>query len=741
MNRIKFWPYGALAVLAVAVIAGIAAALYFKYERTAQASSLPNAARIERVDGQVGINQSSDNANNTQWIQATPNMPVGVGDRIYVKENSRTQIAFTGRNFATVEANTSLDVLELSEARTQVALREGSALFDVGSIASGQLFEVATPCGAVDFHQPGIYQITINENGSATATAYSGQADIVGQQGSGQIQKGQSLAVSCQGGGNAVMSRVDADQAGTVIDNYYRYRYPRKYDGRYRSYYTYMDDPYYYDPARQYSSYNYVSDYVPGIDDLDYYGDWQYLSDYGYSWHPRVDTGWAPYQSGYWTMDYPYGLTWVSSEPWGYAPYHYGRWTNVSNQWYWVPEAVNSYPSYSPALVAFIPFSNSSVAWVALGPGDPYEARYYDPYWQPTYVYPSNVVVDRVVNVVVPGAVTVVPTQQFVSVIDPSVITPVDPQTFTRVRPVLDPLTVEPLRNVAFQTRAARGRIDVPRQIEQRLENTSVIAASSPTTPAFRRDLARSLRVESIGDRQKKQKLQISDQRNDLARQATQPSSIAAEQSRARQMADLVKQAARGDRNARQQMQELRRQQFAQPPAMEGARVAGQAQGTRVAQPAQRQDDRQLLRQQRQAQKEAARPQMINPQQQQRAVQQQVPVDRRGQGRVMRSAPQPRVLQSQPQPQRERKPPQYQRQSQPPVIQQPARTPRVERQAAPQPRTMHQPQSQPRPQAQPQVQPQAQPARQQQQPKAQPQQKAPGQQKAAEQQGGGKKKP
>jgi FecR protein len=732
MNRIKFWPYGALAVLAVAVVAGIGAALWFKYERSAQASSLPNAARIERVDGQVGINQTAENANNTQWIQATPNMPVSVGDRIYAKENSRAQLAFSGRNFATVEANTSLDVLDLSEGRTQVALREGSALFDVGSITSGQLFEVATPCGAVDVHQPGIYQITINENGSATATAYSGQADVVGQQGSGQIQKGESLAVSCQGGGNAVMSRVDADQAGTVIDNYYRYRYPRKYDGRYRSYYTYMDD---HDPARQDASYNYVSDYVPGTDDLDDYGDWQYLSDYGYSWRPRVDNGWAPYQSGYWTMDYPYGLTWVSSEPWGYAPYHYGRWTNVSSQWYWVPETVNTYPSYSPALVAFIPFSNSSVAWVALGPGDPYVTRYYDPYWQPSYAYPSNVVLDRVVNIVVPGAVTVVPAQQFVSVIDPSIITRVDPRTFTRVRPVLDPLTVEPLRNVAFQTRAGRGRIDVPRQVEQRLENTRVIAANSPAAPKFRRDLARDLRVEGIADRQKKQKLQISDQRTALTRQAAQPPNIASEQARERQMADLAKQAARGDRNARQQMQELRRQQTAQPPAMERARVSGEAQGTRVAQPAQRQDERQQLRQQRQAQKEAARPQMINPQQQQRAVQQ---VDKRAQQRAVRSAPQPRVLQPQSQPQRrERKPPQYQRQSQPAVIQQPARAPRVERKAAPQPRMMRQPQSQPQPQAQRQ----AQPARQQQQPRSQPQQKPPGQQKAAEQKGGGKKKP
>ena len=101
MNRIKLWPHGVLIVLGVAVVAGIAAAVWFRYERSAQASGLPNAARIERVDGQVGVNRSLDSETNSQWIEARANTPVSVGDRIYTKENSRTDIAFTGRNAAT----------------------------------------------------------------------------------------------------------------------------------------------------------------------------------------------------------------------------------------------------------------------------------------------------------------------------------------------------------------------------------------------------------------------------------------------------------------------------------------------------------------------------------------------------------------------------------------------------------------------------------------------------------------
>src|SRR5882762_11888204 len=192
MNRLKLWPHGILIVLVIAGVAAIAAALWTKYERSADAKALPNAARIERVEGQVGVSQSLDTSN-TQWVAAKANSPITVGDRIYTRDNSRSQIAFTGRNFATVDANTALDVLDLSSQRTQVALRNGSALFDVGSLASGELFEVATPCGAVDFEQPGMYQVAINENGNAIATAYSGGAQVVGQGGSGRIDKGENL--------------------------------------------------------------------------------------------------------------------------------------------------------------------------------------------------------------------------------------------------------------------------------------------------------------------------------------------------------------------------------------------------------------------------------------------------------------------------------------------------------------------------------------------------------------------
>ena len=656
MKPIKIWPHLTLVAILCAVLGGAAAALWVRYEQTAEAQALPGAARIERVDGQVGLNHSLDtDGSNTRWDEATSNTPVSVGDRIYTRDNSRAAIAFTGRNFARLNAGSSLDVLTLSDQRTQLALRDGSALFDVGSLESGQLFEVATPCGAVDLNQPGLYQVAIDDNGSAIATVLSGLAQVVGQGGTGRIERGEVLTVPCQAASQAVVSRVEPRYAGTLIDDYYTYRYPRLYDHRYRDYNTYLNDPYYYDPYRRYVSYQYVTDVIPGIYDLDYYGDWQDVSGYGYCWHPRVDAGWAPYQSGYWITDYPYGLTWISNEPWGYAPYHYGRWSYFSNQWFWVPERAGTRPLYSPALVAFVPVTQTNqIGWVPLGPGDPYALRYYGPNWEPHYLNRTRVVEERIVNLNVPGAVTVVQAEDFNRVIDRKIITRVDRQTLDHARPVLDPFTVDSLRQTALRTREARQRIDVPQDVAQRIFNTRVVTSAAPVVPPFGKDLTRELRAESIPERARNQKLQFKDDRQNagsqvseqarqpIAGQAGQSSTIATDQGRERQMAALAAEAARGNREARRQMQQLEREQRQQQLQQQRAdrTRAQEAQGQRVGQPAQQQAQREQIeaaRQQQQAQKKAARQQAIAARQQRRNAAQQQVESRRQQTEAQRN--------------------------------------------------------------------------------------------------------
>src|SRR6185295_17900040 len=593
MKEIKVWPHLTIVAVVCAVLAGTGVALWMKHQQTASASALPNAARIQRVEGEVALNNTNAaNAENEQWIAATENQPFSVGDRIYTRDNGRASLAFTGSNFARLNSNTSLDVLALNDERTQLALRDGSAMFDVGYMDSGDLFEVATPYGAVDFQQPGLYNVGI-DNGQVLVSVLSGLAQVVGLGGSGQISKGELLTLVGQTAADVVLSRLDGRDAGYLVDDYYGYQYPRYYDGRYRDYNTYLNDPYYFDPYRRNVSYQYANSYITGLYDLDYYGDWQNVNGYGNCWAPRVDAGWSPYQTGYWYNDYPYGPTWVSSEPWGYAPYHYGRWSFVNDRWYWVPESVNPTPVYSPALVAFVPFDQNQVGWVPLGPNDVYVPHYYNNDWQPYYLTRDNLY-QRVVNLNVPNAVTVVSIDDFNRDFDWRRVRKADRNMLASANPVLDPLLVTPLRNAAVRSAWGRGKIDVPPGIARKLNDTTVVTSTAPATPSFRPNLAKDLRVNTAPDRAKGQKFKVRDERQgrgapQTAQQPVAPQQQAQPAQPQRESADTRREQRRMEQEQRQQQNAQRRAEREQsaPQAERAARPVQQQQpqGERVAAP------------------------------------------------------------------------------------------------------------------------------------------------------------
>jgi ferric-dicitrate binding protein FerR (iron transport regulator) len=201
-----------------------------RHEPTAAAEGLPYAARIERVDGEVAFTSGLANPDatdaNQAWTAAAANQPFSAGDRIYTRDNSHTSLAFSGRNFARLDQNTSLDVVSLGDRRTQLALRDGSAMFDVGYLQPNELFEVATANGAIDFDQPGLYNIGCKDSGGVVVSVLSGRARIVGQGGSGEINKGEMLTLAGQAASEGTLSRLDRHDAGHQVDDYYRYQYP-----------------------------------------------------------------------------------------------------------------------------------------------------------------------------------------------------------------------------------------------------------------------------------------------------------------------------------------------------------------------------------------------------------------------------------------------------------------------------------------------------------------------------------
>ncbi len=616
---------------------------------TVEAKAAPYAARIEQVEGGVGKASALENRSNTEldWEEVNRNTPLVAGDRVYAREGSTATVAFTGHNSARLDSNSALDVLTLAEQRTQLALRNGSALFDVGELADNELFEVATTNGAVDFTEPGLYQVGIGDDGNAWVAVLSGLAQVVGLGGSGEISKGEIFNFAAQAAAEAVTSKLAPDYAGEIVNDYYSHRYPKKYDGRYRNYEAYLDDPDYYDSYDDSVSYDYLSSYdVPGIYDLDDYGDWQDFNDYGRCWVPRVDAGWVPYRNGYWDSDNIYGPTWISQETWGWTPYHYGRWACVNNaQWIWVPDRVRYRPAYAPALVAFVPFTQvNQIGWVPLAPGEPYVARYYDTNFQPHY-YASPEVVREVVtvqrtyiNTRYSQAITVVPFQQFNNYVEPQVITQVNPQYIAQARPTVEPYAIDGFRNMALRGENPRRKFKMERAITQQIFDRPVVTSAEPANLPGRGNMISKLHVATLPDKQKRQKIKIQDSGQVVtAQQNGQPqamrnrgNSAVIAQERQQRMAELSTQAAQGDRSAKRELKQMRREQRdvgngGQPPAMTHSPTPGAQQPT-AGQPLpknERKAQRQLERQQME------RAQMNQPVQQPRQERQMMKQQRR----------------------------------------------------------------------------------------------------------------
>jgi FecR protein len=85
------------------------------------------------------------------------------------------------------------------------------------------------------------------------------------------------------------------------------------------------------------------SPYQYGVSDLNQYGQFYDVPDYGSVWQPNgVSLGWDPFSNGYWAYSPGFGYTWVSSYPWGWMPFRYGRWVFVGGRgWCWAPGGWN----------------------------------------------------------------------------------------------------------------------------------------------------------------------------------------------------------------------------------------------------------------------------------------------------------------------------------------------------------------------------------------------------------------
>ena len=331
-------------------------------------------ARLAYISGGTSFSPGGER----DWVHAGINRPLVTGDRLWVSEGGRAELQ-TGSAAIRVGGSTSLTLLNLDDRIVQVQLSQGTLNIRVRRLDRGQVFEIDTPNLAYSIRRPGSYRIDVDPDGGATTVSVrKGQAEVYGERTAFITAEGQTYRFYGSGLRDyetfALMRPDPFDRWSSERD--------RRWDNS--------------------ASRRYVSPELIGYEDLDQYGTWRKVRDYGSVWVPnRVAADWAPYRDGHWAWVEPWGWTWIDEAPWGFAPSHYGRWARIDNTWAWVPGPATARPVYAPALVAFVGGSDArsggggTVAWFALGPRDVYRPSYAASREYFNNVNTSNTVISR----------------------------------------------------------------------------------------------------------------------------------------------------------------------------------------------------------------------------------------------------------------------------------------------------------------------------------------------------------
>jgi hypothetical protein len=480
-------------LLKLASLLGLALAVALFVPQRAAADEDDPPSRVARLSYTHG-NVSFEPAGTDDWVSAVVNRPITTGDKLWADNGARAELHI-GSAAIRLSGNTGFSFLNLDDRTTQIRLTEGAINVRVRRLDQDETFEIDTPNLAFSILRTGNYKIDVNEAGDTTVvTVRDGEGEVTGG-GSAYTLHPREV------GTFAGTDRLDAD-----VQSF------RDYDDDFDRFCSDRDRR----EDRSQSS-RYVSSDVVGYEDLDDYGGWRPVPEYGTIWFPHTTiVGWAPYRYGHWVWISPWGWTWVDDAPWGFAPFHYGRWVTVGGVWGWVPCAPRGVigiayvrPVYAPALVAWVGGPHFSigigvggglgVAWFPLGPREVFMPSYHVSRTYVTNVNVSNTTVNNTVvnnyynNVVVNKNVTNI---TYVNQTAPNAVTATSQKNFASAQPVGRNMIKVDQREVASAQVNATTPTVAPQQKSvlgagaagaakppARLQERAVVAKATPPPP------------------------------------------------------------------------------------------------------------------------------------------------------------------------------------------------------------------------------------------------------------------
>ena len=323
-------------------------------EAQADASAQPGVARASYIHGDVS-SQASDNGD---LVPVTLNTPLEAGTRISTANDARAEIELDYGDQIRLSGDATAKIAGLNRQNIQVQVGQGLVTYSVLPGSQAQV-ELDTPNASLHPDGQGDYRILVNSDAETKIIVRTGSADVSTPQGSTHVGAGQMITIA---GTDNPQYRIDSAPGRDDWDSWNATR-----DRRVETAQSFHNtDPYY-----------------TGSEDLDTYGSWSEVPDYGNVWFPNNGSDWAPYRDGSWVYEPYYGWTWVSYEPWGWAPYHYGRWFVYGGRWGWWPGPVYAgyYPVWAPAYVSFFGWGGGlgfgvgfggwgRVGWCPIGPAD-----------------------------------------------------------------------------------------------------------------------------------------------------------------------------------------------------------------------------------------------------------------------------------------------------------------------------------------------------------------------------------
>jgi hypothetical protein len=441
----------------------------------------PTPPRLSYTNGDVSFWRPGGE----DWAPAQVNTPLAPGDQLYTGNRGNLEVQIDSRSFVRAWGDSQLGLENHEPEFLQIKVAAGHVSLDLRALDGGRTVEVDTPAAAFIIERPGYYRVDVAPDRTSFVTRRGGTASMTPAGGqSVRVAASEQVVLTGAGTATAVQTFVAPEQ-----DVWDRWNYART------------------EALVDTVSARYVPSTVSGVDDLDQYGNWRVVQEYGSVWVPDgVAADWAPYTTGRWVWDPRLGWSWVDTAPWGWAPYHYGRWVHVDRVWAWAPGPVVVRPVYAPALVAFfgapgvhVAIGAPFVSWVALGWGEPCV-----PWWgRPGFVgrpwwggwggprVVNNVVVNRttVVNVTNINVYRNVNVQNAVVAVRPDRFGR-GPVGEARIRQV-DTRQLEPVRGAvdvrpdraSFAAASGRG-IRPPENVLER----GVVATRAPVTRALPRE-------------------------------------------------------------------------------------------------------------------------------------------------------------------------------------------------------------------------------------------------------------